>query len=89
MKKYEQIQEVAKVLGVKDLRTYLGKYEISEDILEKVTDMPEERKPLFDFVDKDEYHLVEDGIDLLEKIFIYEHQDRPSAAVCLSHRFFG
>lgn len=88
MKKSEQIQEVAKVLGVKDLRSYLGKYEISEDILEKVTDMPEERKPLLDFVDKEEYHLVEDGIDLLEKIFIYDHQDRPSAAECLSHRFF-
>lgn len=85
----DQILEIAKVLGKNDLKEYLIKYEISESVLEQLKGVKEERTSLKNFIDPGEYHLIEDGIDLLDKIFVYDHQLRPSASECLLHRFFN
>lgn len=89
MKNSEQIQEIAKVLGTKDLRSYVEKYELPAQSLDHIAGMREDRMSLSDFVDESEHQLLEDGIGLLEKIFVYDHQERPSAIECLDHRFFN
>lgn len=89
MKNSEQIQEVARILGTRDLKSYVERYELPTQTLSHVADMREDRMSLADFADEGEYHLLEDGVDLLEKIFVYDHQERPNATECLGHRFFN
>ncbi|KAM0680462.1 hypothetical protein GINT2_001522 [Glugoides intestinalis] len=85
----EQVIEIAKILGKKDLCEYLQKYEINDGILSQLENVNEERDAQFGFKELRDYHLLEDGIDLLNKILVYDHQERPSAAECLSHKFFN
>lgn len=87
-KSTDQIFEIVEVLGKKDLHEYLKKYEIPDEIMAKMHDLREERVDLLNFANPVDYHLIEDGVDLLEKIFVYDHQKRPSAMECLSHKFF-
>lgn len=85
----DQIVEIVKVLGKKDLKEYLLKYEIPDAVLSQVQNLKDERSDFLCFVDPDEFHLVEDGVDLLNRILVYDHQLRPSASECLAHRFFN
>lgn len=84
----EQIVEIAKHLGKSDLKSYLEKYELPDTILTHLQGCREDRADFISFADQGEYHLIEDGIDLLDKILVYDHQLRPTAAECLTHRFF-
>lgn len=85
----DQLVEIAKVLGTDDLNSYLEKYEIPYTPNSQLSAVRKDRQSLLDFVANGEFHLIEDGVDLLEKIFVYDHQQRPSASECLKHRFFN
>lgn len=88
-KNTDQLVEIAKVLGTDDLLSYVEKYEIPYLPNSHLSTTRKDREDLLNFVEPGEFHLIEDGVDLLEKILVYDHQLRPSAAECLKHRFFN
>ncbi|KAM9937391.1 hypothetical protein OXX80_003082 [Metschnikowia pulcherrima] len=85
----DQLVQIAKVLGTKDLMAYVNKYRIKlsdeyDSILGKYP-----RKPWSSFVNKDNKHLVsEEVVDLIDKLLTYDHQLRPTAKETLAHPFF-
>lgn len=84
----DQLVQIANVLGVKDLQAYAKKYQIvtSEDLCEEC---PYERVQIKSLICDKKYTLFEDAIDLLEKIFVYDHNLRPTSVECLEHKFFN
>jgi casein kinase II subunit alpha len=88
-KNSDQLGEIAKVLGTADLLNYTQKYDIPYTQTAAISALSPDRQPLLRFVEPGEFHLIEDGVDLLEKILVYDHQSRPSASECLKHRFFN
>lgn len=85
----DHLVEIVKLLGKHDLREYLIKYEIPDAILSLLEGLNNERCDLMSLADPGDKHLLEDGIDLLNKIFVYDHQLRPTAEECLTHKFFN
>ena len=88
-KNTDQLVEIAKVLGTDDLYKYVEKYEIPYNSNPQLSTVRKDRQEFLDFIASGEFHLIEDGVDLLEKILVYDHQLRPSASECLKHRFFN
>jgi len=84
-KNTEQIQEIIKILGKGDLRRYLEKYEIEYEVTEEG---PEERESFEQFLNSSQYPHMKEVVDLLEKILVYDHSERPTAMECLKHEFF-
>ncbi|KAI5170326.1 casein kinase II subunit alpha [Pancytospora epiphaga] len=84
-KNTEQIVELIKVMGLKDLEEYLKKFEIEFEVpkMEQT-----ERVPLISYVSEDRRILYKDAVDLLEMVLIYDHSKRPTATECLSHPFY-
>ncbi|GEQ72369.1 hypothetical protein JCM33374_g6056 [Metschnikowia sp. JCM 33374] len=86
----DQLVQIAKVLGTKDLMAYVNKYRIKlsseyDSILGKYP-----RKPWSAFIHKDNKHLVSDEVvDLIDKLLTYDHQARPTAKETLAHPFFS
>jgi casein kinase II subunit alpha len=82
----DQLTKISRVLGYPDLKEYVMKYDIPTSI--KPCEQSGERIPLSSFVLASEERKLDRAIDLLEKIFVYDHQERPSAEECLQHEFF-
>lgn len=86
----DQLVQIAKVLGTKDLMAYVNKYgvRLSEEydlILGNYA-----RKPWLSFVSKDNQHLLlNEVVDLIDKLLTYDHQLRPTAKEALAHPFFS
>lgn len=86
----DQLVQIAKVLGTKDLMAYVNKYGIKlsheyDPILGRYP-----RKPWSAFINKDNKHLVSpEVIDLIDKLLTYDHQLRPTAKETLAHPFFS
>jgi casein kinase II subunit alpha len=85
LKNCEQIHELVRVMGRKDLISYVEKYEIPFEV-DAIG--PSERTALKAFIDEGEYHILEGAVDLLESILIYDHNLRPTAEECLNQRFY-
>eukprot|EP00180_Rhodochaete_pulchella_P001885 Plantae.Rhodophyta-Rhodochaete_pulchella.ctg2830.p2 GENE.Plantae.Rhodophyta-Rhodochaete_pulchella.ctg2830~~Plantae.Rhodophyta-Rhodochaete_pulchella.ctg2830.p2 ORF type:complete len:190 (-),score=34.38 Plantae.Rhodophyta-Rhodochaete_pulchella.ctg2830:612-1181(-) len=85
----DQIAQITSVLGTNDFWSYLGKYGLTlERGLEKLIGM-RSGKPWEDFVDLYNRHLVTpDGLDLLDKMLRYDHQERVTAREAMDHQFF-
>jgi casein kinase II subunit alpha len=87
---YDQLVKIAKVLGTDELHDYLEKYCLSLDprfdgILGRYT-----RKPWTRFIHAENQHLVtQDGIDFLDKLLRYDHQERLTAREALAHPYFA
>ncbi|CAH9110950.1 unnamed protein product [Cuscuta epithymum] len=76
----DQLVKIAKVLGADGLNAYLQKYNIELDphLMTKVG--RDSQKPWSKFMNVDNKHLVSpQGIDLLDKLLRYDHQDRLTA----------
>lgn len=86
----DQLVQIAKVLGTKDLMACVNKYRIklSDEYNSILGNYP--RKPWSAFVNKDNQHLVLDEVvDLIDKLLKYDHQARPTAKETLEHPFFS
>ena len=86
---YELLDDIAQVLGTEDLLNYAEKIkdEINVDKLNFVGSY--KRKPLMSFKNEKNAHLVDPLlVDLLEKIFVYEPGQRPTASEALGHPYF-
>lgn len=85
----DQLVQIAKVLGTKDLMSYIKKYGIRlssefDNILGKYP-----RKPWSNFINKtNEYLIGDEIIDLTDKLLTYDHQLRPTAREAMDHPFF-
>lgn len=85
----DQLVQIAKVLGTKDLMAYVDKYgiKLSSEYDSILGNYP--RKPWSSFVNKENKHLVlEEVVDLIDKLLQYDHQLRPTAKETLEHSFF-
>ena len=86
----ELLDGIAEVLGTSGLKEYFNKYEKSMDFkaFEYVGNY--EKIPLKDFINEGNAHLVdEELIDLLEHIFVYDHDERFTATEVLQHPYFN
>lgn len=85
----DQLQKIARVLGTDELFAYLKKYgiELSNQFLNVVG--KHVRRPWERYVTAENSHLVSaDGIDLLDKMLRYDHQERLTAMEAMAHPFF-
>ena len=85
----EQLEAIAQVMGTLKLKQYANKFQDDMDltILDGFEDY---KKPSFTkFINEKNKHLVDpDVIDLLEKMFTYDHTRRITAAEALMHPYF-
>ncbi|BAM81769.1 casein kinase II, alpha subunit [Cyanidioschyzon merolae strain 10D] len=85
----DQLVKIARVLGTDDLYAYLAKYGIELRASFATLIGRHSRKPWDQFVVPENAHLVTpDGIDLLEHMLRYDHQERFTAQECMAHPFF-
>ncbi|RKP29718.1 kinase-like protein [Metschnikowia bicuspidata] len=85
----DQLVQIAKVLGTKDLMAYVDKYgiKLSSEYDSILGNYP--KKPWVSFFNKENKHLVlEEVVDLIDKLLQYDHQLRPTAKETLKHPFF-
>jgi len=85
----ELLDGIAEILGTSGLKEYFNKYKKSMDlsVFEYVGNY--EGIPLRDFINETNKHLVDDNlIDLLEKIFVYDHTKRLTASEAIQHPYF-
>lgn len=86
----DQLVQIAKVLGTKDLMAYVDKYgiKLSDEYDLILGNYP--RKPWSAFTTKENAHLVlPEVVDLIDKLLTYDHQLRPTAKETLAHPFFS
>lgn len=85
----DQLVKIARVLGTDDLFTYLRKYGIELSASYSNMIGRHNKKPWDRFITAENAHLVtQDGIDLLEHMLRYDHQERATARECMAHPFF-
>lgn len=86
----DQLVQIARVLGTKELMAYVNKYGIRlsdeyDSILGNYA-----RKPWSLFVTKDNQRLISNEVvDLIDKLLTYDHQLRPTAKEAMAHPFFS
>jgi len=86
---YDQLVRIAKVLGTDDLFEYLEKYNI--DLEQRFNDIlgRHSKKRWERFVNSENQQLVStEGIDLLDKLLKYDHQERLTASEAMEHAYF-
>lgn len=84
-KSSDQIMELIKILGTRDLVAYVDKFDIPYAVPKGE---PAERVPLQSLMSESQYLVAKDGVDLLELVLVYDHSARPTATECLAHSFF-
>ncbi|KAK0421137.1 hypothetical protein QR680_015075 [Steinernema hermaphroditum] len=87
---FDQLVRIAKVLGTDALFRYLDKYQI--DLDDRFNDIlgiyPKQQWSAF--INGGNRHLVTpEAIDFVDKLLQYDHQDRPTAAEAMQHRYFA
>lgn len=85
----DQLVQIAKVLGTRDLMAYANKYgiKLSSEYDSILGNYP--KKTWSSFVNKENKNLVlEEVVDLIDKLLQYDHQLRPTAKETLEHVFF-
>ncbi|CAD8063182.1 unnamed protein product [Paramecium sonneborni] len=83
----DQLKKIISMLGTNDLYEYLQKYDIKLDLDE--LPLVQNRIDFTRLINRKNQNLVsKEGIDLLEKIFIYDHKKRINASQALEHAFF-
>ncbi len=84
-----QLLEIAYVLGTDELYEYMRKYWLQLSSRKKRTVGVHERKPWTQFLNSDNRHLYdEQALDLINQMFIYDHQKLINAREAMEHRFF-
>jgi len=85
----DQLVKITKVLGTDELFTYLERYDIDldsqfDDLLGRYA-----RKPWSRFItSENQRYISNEGIDFLDKLLRYDHQERLTAAESQLHPYF-
>tara|TARA_B100001250_G_scaffold406944_1_gene426845 strand:- start:1472 stop:2527 length:1056 start_codon:yes stop_codon:yes gene_type:complete len=88
---YNQMGQIVKILGKKDLFDYCKKFGLTIDPnhLEEMEKRSYEKKELTNFINYDNYHLTsKNGIDFIEKLLKYDHNERMTAKEAMTHKWF-
>ncbi|KAI4291510.1 casein kinase II subunit alpha [Pancytospora philotis] len=86
LKGSEQIFELIRVLGTRDLEDYVGRFEIPYEVPKAAQ---ADRVPLASFLPEgSDSPLMRSALELLESVLVYDHSARPTAAECLESPFF-
>lgn len=86
---YDQLVRIAKVLGTEELYEYLEKYQISLDVRFNDILGRHSKKRWERFVHSENQHLVTpEGLDFLDKLLRYDHQERLTAQEAMQHPYF-
>lgn len=86
----DQLVQIARVLGTKELMAYVNKYGVRLSDEYDLILGNYQRKPWAQFVTKDNQHLLlNEVVDLVDKLLTYDHQLRPTAKEALAHPFFS
>ncbi|CDJ53300.1 CMGC kinase, CK2 family, putative [Eimeria brunetti] len=86
---YDQLVKIAKVLGTDGLYAYLDQYELSleKSFLQAIG--KHSKKPWARFVSAENQHLaVAEAIDLVDRMLVYDHQQRILPKDALKHPYF-
>lgn len=85
----DQLVQIAKVLGTKELFAYLNKYglRLGSEFDGLIGNY--QRKPWSDFFVSELKHLLSpEVVDLIDRLLTYDHQLRPTAQEAMAHPFF-
>lgn len=85
-----QLVKIANVLGTDDLFKYIKRYglELHPQFVQLIG--KHSRKPWEKFITAENKHLVTpDALDLLDKMLVYDHQKRITAAEAMQHAYFA
>ena len=85
----DQLVKIARVLGTKDLHEYIEKYGLELDGNFMSLLGSHQRKPWERFITEDNKLLAtDDALDLLNRMLVYDHQQRVTAKEAMEHPFF-
>lgn len=85
----DQLAKIIGILGYKDFLKYINKYDIDTSRLDVYYLKKKTKKPFTDFINKENKHLCSKAaLDLLEKMLIYDHDQRITAREALNHPYF-
>lgn len=85
----DQLAKIVSVLGTKDFVAFVEKYSISVDPQDMIYYKDKKKKPFSSFIDEKCKDLCpDDAIDLLEKMLIYDINERITSREAMKHRFF-
>lgn len=87
---YDQMARIVNICGSSDLREYLRKYKINmpSQIAKRVKAV--EKVPFKSFISsKNEHRICNEGLDLLEKMLVYDKNERITPADALKHPFLA
>ncbi|BAM41857.1 uncharacterized protein TOT_040000929 [Theileria orientalis strain Shintoku] len=86
---YDQLVKIAKVLGTDDLFAYSQKFGIEIPAAYNEILGVHPRKSWKSFITQENQHLVSDqALDLLDKMFLYDHIERITAFDAMKHPYF-
>ena len=89
MDNHDQLCQIAKILGTKELYEYANKYDIQIEPHFKSMIGIYPKKPWKSFVNSNNRHLAsEDAIDFVDKLLKYDHHQRLTAREAMNHPFF-
>ena len=86
---YDQLIKIARIMGTEGLMDYVKKYRLSLHSYynERLGNWP--KVAWTEFITKDNKHLVsEEGLDLLDKMLVYERAERITPREAMEHPFF-
>lgn len=89
---HEQLVEITKVLGTDELLEWIDEsnFKLDEYYKPRVIEKHRTRKDLKDFINENNSHLVsKDGINFLEKIFVFNPQKRMTAREAMCHKWLN
>ena len=85
----DQLVKIAKVLGTKDLRGYIKKYDLRLDPTIEQMLGRYQRKPWKSFVNEtNKKYINDDSLDYLDRLLRYDHQDRLTPSESMAHNYF-
>ncbi len=87
---FDQLVKIAKVLGTDELFAYLDKYDLELDQQFETSLGRHTKKDYSRFITVENQSLVSaEGMDFLDRLLKYDHQERPTAKEAMAHPFFA
>jgi casein kinase II subunit alpha len=86
----DQLAKIISVLGYSDFLKYITSYNIDTNKLDVYFLKKKKKKPFSEFINSENKHLCSpEAIDLLNKMLIYDHNQRITAREAMKHPYFA